>query len=68
MKSSAGNDVLLFDHKQAEFLNITIYFIFGKSSNFKIWRLFKNAQAELLATTCAIFYIHLKFISLTFKY
>jgi hypothetical protein len=45
-------------YTQAEFLNFTIYLFTWKSSNLKIWRLPKNAQAFVLATTCAIFYIH----------
>ena len=45
MKSSAENKRQIPNYTQAEFLNFTIYFIFGKSSNLKIWRLSKNAQA-----------------------
>lgn len=45
------------DETQAEFLNFTIYFIFGESSNLKIWRLPKNARTFVLAITRAIFYI-----------
>jgi len=58
MKSSAENKRFLFGLTQAEFLNFTIYLFYWKSSNLKIWRLSKNAQTILLATTCAIFYIH----------
>ena len=57
MKSSAENKRFLFGLTQAEFLNFTIYLFYWKSSNLKIWRLSKNAQALVLATTCAIFYI-----------
>jgi hypothetical protein len=57
MKSSAENKRQLFGFTQAEFLNFTNYFIFGNLSNLKIWRLSKNTQAFVLATTCAIFYI-----------
>ncbi len=63
MKSSAENKLLLFGLTQAEFLNFTIYLFYWKSSNLKIWRLSKNAQTLVLAKTCAIFYIHLKFDS-----
>jgi hypothetical protein len=56
--SRAENELLPFGLTQAEFLNFTIYFIFGELSNLKIWRLSKNAQALVLSTTCAIFYIH----------
>jgi len=58
MKSSAENKRLFSDNTQAEFLNFTIYFIFRELSNLKIWRLSKNAQAFVLATTFAILYIH----------
>jgi hypothetical protein len=51
MKSSAENKRFLFGLTQAEFLNFTIYFIFAKSSNLKIWRPLKNDQALVLATT-----------------
>jgi len=58
MKSSAEKSDKFLDYTQAEFLNFINYFIFGNLSNLKIWRLSKNAQTILLATTCAIFYIH----------
>jgi hypothetical protein len=45
------------DETQAEFLNFTNYFILGNLSNLKIWRLPKNAQTLVSATTRAIFYI-----------
>tara|TARA_R100001463_G_scaffold58563_1_gene110864 strand:- start:1067 stop:1321 length:255 start_codon:yes stop_codon:yes gene_type:complete len=41
---------------QARFLNFTIYYFTWKSSNLKIWRLFKIAQTIVLARTCAIFH------------
>tara|TARA_R110000868_G_scaffold369897_1_gene633372 strand:+ start:333 stop:518 length:186 start_codon:yes stop_codon:yes gene_type:complete len=58
MKCSAVNKRYFSDNIQAEFLNFINYFIFGNLSNLKIWRLSKNAQAFVLAKTCAIFYIH----------
>ena len=57
MKSSAEKCVIYSDETQAEFLNFTIYLIFGKSSNLKIWRLRKNIQSFVFATTRAIFHI-----------
>ena len=58
MKRSAENKQYFSDKTQAEFLNFTNYFIFGNLSNLKIWRLPKNAQTFLSATTRAIFFIY----------